>query len=216
MYNQKPVPSEVYSESWHQNNSFWIFGDSLEAKRKTEGKAPELIVKTFSKPFKKLNVLDAGCDKGYLMYLLKEQGANVTGVDYSSYSIKNSVCPGDVLLGEITKIPFKDNSFDLVIAREVFEHLTVEQADKAFEELIRVTDKYIYLTIWLNFDPNAKDDEVLTDFERDETHITFSTRKFWQNRFDKYIEKGIIKERKDMEETLDWLKKGRVWCFEKL
>lgn len=213
---QVPIPPEFYSEEWHRNNPFWIFGDSLEAKRKTEGDAPKLLVKTFSEPFKKLNVLDAGCDKGYLIYLLKELGADVTGIDYNNYAIKNSVCPADVMLGDMTKLKFKDNSFDLVISRENFEHLTVNQCEQAFPELIRVTKKWIYMTIWLTFDPAAKDDEVYDDFKNDLSHITVCTRKFWENKFKPYIDNAIIRERKDLEEVLDWRRKGRVWVWEKL
>lgn len=213
---QQPIPPSFYGEEWHKTNKFWIYGDNEAGKRKTEGDAPRLIINTFSQPFKQLSILDSGGGRGWLSLFLKELGGDVTCLDYSDWSVKNTVVPGHSVLGDMTKMSFKDNSFDLVISRENFEHLTIEQADLAFPELIRVTKKWIYMTIWLNFDPNAKDDEILTDLDNDPSHITFCTRKFWENRFQKYIDMGLIREDKEKEAILDWRKKGRVFVFEKL
>ncbi len=214
--SQQPIPPSFYNEEWHKNNKFWIYGDNEAGKRKTEGDAPKLIMRTFTEPFQQLKVLDAGSGRGWLGLFLKELGANITCLDYSSWSVRHSVVPADAILGDMTEMKFKDNSFDLVISRENFEHLTVEQAEKAFSELVRVTKRWIYMTIWLNFDPNAKDDEVLTDLENDPSHITFCTRKFWEKKFQPYIDAGIIKEDKAKEAILDWRGKGRVFVFEKI
>ncbi len=210
---QKPVPSDFYNKSWHDNNPFWIYGSDEKGKRRSEGIAPFLLMDTFDLWDKK--VLDVGAGKGWLVKFLREFGADVLGLDYSSYSVENSV--SNVILGDMTDLSrFEDNSFDMVISRENAEHLTIEQAEKAFSEIFRVTKKWVYITIWLTKDPEAKDDEVYTDLENDESHITVCTRKFWENKFQKFVDSGIIKERKDMEDILDWKKKGRVWVWEKL
>lgn len=213
---QVPIPPEFYNEEWSRTNKFWIYGDNEAGKRKTEGDAPKLIMKTFSEPFQQLKVLDAGSGRGWLGLFLKELGADITCLDYSPWSVQHSVVPGNALLGDMTDMKFKDNSFDLVISRENMEHLTIEQAERAFSELIRVTKKYIYMTIWLTFEPDASDDEIYTDFLNDKSHITVCTRKFWENKFQPYIDNAIIRERKDLEEVLDWRRKGRVWVWEKL
>lgn len=211
---QKPVSQDTYNESWAKNNPFWIYGHDEKAKRRSEGIAPYLLMEHFNLWDNK-KVLDAGCGYGYLAKFLSEFGADVVGVDYSDYFIKNKVC-NNVVQCDMTKLPFKDNEFELVISRENFEHLTVEQADRAFEEMVRVTNKWIYMTIWINHDPNASDEEVLTDLEKDPTHITFCTRNFWLNRFRSYIDNGIILRREDLETTMDWKNKKRCFVFEKI
>ena len=47
--------------------------------------------------------------------------------------------------GDIYKLPYKSNSFDLVVCTEVLEHL--ENPKKALRELIRVSGKYILLSV---------------------------------------------------------------------
>ena len=47
--------------------------------------------------------------------------------------------------GTIYALPYKDNSFDLIICSEVLEHL--EHPDKALEELQRVSKKYVALSV---------------------------------------------------------------------
>lgn len=214
MKNQKPVDQSVYNETWANENKFWIFGHTEKAKRRSEGIAPYLLMETFDLWDSK-KVLDAGAAYGYLCKFLHEFGASVIGLDYSDYFLKNSVY-NTMIKGDMTNLPFKDNEFDLVISRENFEHLTIEQADKAFAELVRTTNKWIYMTIWINHDPNASDEEVLSDTDSDPTHISFCTKNFWLKRFNQYVKDGIILRREDKEKILDWKHKGRCFVYEKL
>lgn len=214
MYNQEPVPQEKYDELWWSGKRtvFWVEGVDEHGKRKTEGAAPALTLEAFGW---KSKILDVGCGVGWLCRFLQELDADVTGLDYSDYAIQHSVAR-NTTKGDMTKLPYDDNSFDLIISRENFEHLTVEQADAAFKEMIRVSKKWLYLTIWINTDPNASDTEVLTDLERDPTHITYCTKQFWINRFEEYIKDGIIIRREDKEKFMDWKNKGRCFVFEKV
>lgn len=210
---QKEIPSEFYNESWYKNNPFWIYGSDEKGKRRSEGVAPFLLMDTFDLWDK--TILDVGAGVGWLVKFLREYGAHAIGLDYSQYSVDNSVT--GVQLGDMTDLSrYKDNSFDLVVSRENFEHLTLEQSAKAFEEMVRVSKRWLYLTIWLEKKPEAKDDEIYEDFKNDESHITVCTRKFWENKFQHYIDMGILEEDKSKEEILDWRKKGRVWVFKKL
>lgn len=211
---QKSIPSSFYGEAWAKNNPFWVYGDNEEGKRRSEGIAPFLTMDTFDAWNK--TVLDTGCGRGWLVKFLKEFGANVIGLDYSQYSVDNKVSDR-VMYGDMTDLSqFPDNTFHLVISRENLEHLTVEQADKAFAEIVRVSKKWIYLTIWLTFDPEAKDDQIYDDFEHDKSHITVCTRNFWLNRFNKYESDGIIVRDKDKEATMDWRGKGRCFVYRKV
>lgn len=49
--------------------------------------------------------------------------------------------------GNLLKIPFAKNSFDMVISVDVLEHLPAEKRPKALEEIFRVAAKKIFLAI---------------------------------------------------------------------
>lgn len=210
---QKPIDQSQYDAKWWNTNPFWIFGVDERAKRRSEGCAPYLTLETFEAWDKQ--ILDVGAGRGWLCKFLSEYGANVIGLDFSDYAIQNKVYDR-ITQGDMTKLPFEDKSFDLVISRENFEHLTVEQADEAFKEMLRVSRKWIYMTIWINHDKSASDEVVLEDTVKDPTHITFCTKKFWTNRFQQYIDSGKIVRREDKEAILDWRQKGRCFVYEKI
>ena len=88
------------------------------------------------------SILDIGCANGYLMGLIK----NLPNVDIiKGIDSDNKFVDGKkVLKGDITKIPFKDRMFDLVIAKDVIEH--APDNIKAIKELIRVSKKYIFIS----------------------------------------------------------------------
>jgi SAM-dependent methyltransferase len=70
-------------------------------------------------------ILDVGCGPG--VQFLKHVASNeVHGVDISQYALeeaaKNGLIPHQVTLGD-EPLPFGDNSFDIVIATDIFEHL---------------------------------------------------------------------------------------------
>ena len=65
-------------------------------------------------------ILDIGCGKGYLLYdfLKVIPNAQVFGIDISEYAIKNAkdeVKPF-IQVGNATKLPWDDNTFDLVVS----------------------------------------------------------------------------------------------------
>jgi len=53
----------------------------------------------------------------------------------------------NVVHGCATKLPFADNSFDLVCSADVFEHLRPEDAGKACSEACRVAKRFVFLKI---------------------------------------------------------------------
>jgi SAM-dependent methyltransferase len=66
------------------------------------------------------SVLDVGCAKGFLLHDLKIAlpGIKVKGIDVSDYAIMNSIdtVKTDLLVASADKLPFADNSFDLVLS----------------------------------------------------------------------------------------------------
>jgi len=81
-------------------------------------------------------VLDAGAREGYYSRLLTERFAAVTAMDL------NPLDPARMngvrcVQGDLTRLPFTDESFDVVFCSEVLEH--IPGVEKACSEIIRVT-----------------------------------------------------------------------------
>lgn len=94
-----------------------------------------LIKKHF--PAGRPKILDLGCGTGILMTEL-ERYADVTGVDFSEQAVNFSRERGlrNVSLGDATKISFAGESFDIVLALDVLEH--IKDDSKAISEIRRV------------------------------------------------------------------------------
>jgi len=98
------------------------------------------------------SVLDIGCGDGHLCHLFRERGIrNVAGVDISKTRV--AICASqyqecEFKQGSAYDIPYKDNSFDLVTAIEVIEHL--EEPLKALKDIKRVSKKYIMFQVPYN------------------------------------------------------------------
>lgn len=96
------------------------------------------------------SVLDVGCGEGFTLNKLSENkiGKRLEGIDFqkSAIEIGRKLHPHLKLeTGTIYDLSFKDNSFDLVMATEVLEHL--EDPRKGLKELIRVSKKYLLLSV---------------------------------------------------------------------
>jgi len=92
------------------------------------------------------NVLDVGCwEKDLQKYL--PVNVNYTGIDIAGdYDIQVDLEKGE--------IPFADNKFDCVVCTDVLEHL--DSLHKVFSELVRVTDKYVIVSLPNNWVPLKK------------------------------------------------------------
>jgi 2-polyprenyl-6-hydroxyphenyl methylase/3-demethylubiquinone-9 3-methyltransferase len=69
-----------------------------------------------------LRILDLGCGKGRFARALEDLGARVVGTDLSSAMLAEAVGL-DHVRAAARRLPFRDGSFDAVIAVEVFEHI---------------------------------------------------------------------------------------------
>ena len=105
---------------------------------------------SLAKPLKAESILDAGCGEGFTMEKLLKSGVGkkIEGVEYS----KEAILLGEKLFpnlifkkGSAYELPYKDNSFDLVICTEVLEHL--EEPTKALREMLRVSKKYLIISV---------------------------------------------------------------------
>jgi len=94
-----------------------------------------------------LRVLEIGCGAGTLMLRLREAipDIDIIGLDISTYAVKITKAHGfNAEVAKVPPIPFKDNSFDLVIAEELIEH--IDEDDELLKEMIRVGKECIIST----------------------------------------------------------------------
>ncbi len=88
-------------------------------------------------------VLDAGCGTGYFTRVLQRAGANVWGADNDLQRVLKACevarqlsLPSSYLCADISCLPFRDSSFDLVIMVTVLEFLS--DRDAVLAEVCRV------------------------------------------------------------------------------
>ena len=208
---QKPTASGHYDSNYF-TGEWRAAGNnySLETRREIEAKNPQLIKDVFQPA----RVLDLGCGPGALMHLLWELGVDVEGIDFaeSSLDLATPEVRDHIVIGDVADPTLKPaDAFDLVICREVLEHLTVLQVKRAVANMARMTSKFIYVTT--RFHPNPAD---LLDFntrdDLDPTHITLLNKDMLRLMF---VLEGC-RSRPDLEAKMDWGNKGRVLVLEKL
>jgi 2-polyprenyl-3-methyl-5-hydroxy-6-metoxy-1,4-benzoquinol methylase len=95
-------------------------------------------------------VLDAGCGEGFILSELKKNniGNHREGIEYSQEAIDigKEIFPSLVFRqGDIYGLPYRDNSFDIVICTEVLEHL--ENPGEALDEIVRVSKRYCLFSV---------------------------------------------------------------------
>lgn len=103
-----------------------------------------------AKPLKAKAVLDVGCGEGFTLARLRDEkiGKILEGVDVVKEALRVSkkLHPDiSCKTGNIYRLKYKDNSFDIVICTEVLEHL--QNPLHAFRELLRVSKKYILVSV---------------------------------------------------------------------
>ena len=79
-------------------------------------------------------ILDAGCGTGECINIAKEYGKDVIGIDVSRYAAKRT----RQILSNVVNMPFKDETFDGIVAFEVIEHLVFSNAICFLKECYRV------------------------------------------------------------------------------
>lgn len=104
-----------------------------------------------------VNILDVGCGDGSLMEYVNFDGKyKVTGVDLYKPYIKSAKEKGvyeRVLLGDIRKIKFPKDSFDVVMSSQVIEHLEKKEALKLIKEMFKISRKKIIVGTTNGFFP---------------------------------------------------------------
>lgn len=177
---------------------------SWSARVKAEGSHPDLIAQQFRPTF----ALDVGCGPGHLVRMLCERGVPCVGVDVQP------IPPALYLDIAATEMPAmigeRESRPDLVICREVLEHLTMRQLMRAVRNVCTLTSRYLYITTRFAKAP-AHLFSVDTRDELDPTHITMVNQVLLRA----LIVLHGLRRRTDHESALDWQHKGRCLVYEK-
>ena len=110
----------------------------------------EQIAKHYQLP-EDARILDVGCGKGFLLYEFTQvlPNASVAGIDISQYGIDNAKEEVRPFLqqGNASKLPFDDDSFDLVVSFMTFHNLHNYELWDALREIERVGRRAKYVTV---------------------------------------------------------------------
>jgi SAM-dependent methyltransferase len=137
----------------NDQNALYAEVDAVSRNRKTD--LAESNIKYILRSIRDgQSILDAGCGKGYLLNRIKQvfPEAQLHGLD-----LENHLGYAGILFtpGTVTRLPFPDNHFDVVICTHTIEHII--SLDQAIGELIRITrgkliivtpcQRYFYYTL---------------------------------------------------------------------
>lgn len=185
---------------------------SFEARKAIEGIHPQLIRDVFQPR----RVTDVGCGfPPILLDLLRELHVDGIGLDTRAPTgLVHARVSWFNLGSSYVGIDFWELGSwesDLVICREVLEHLTVLQIRQAVTNLCKLSTQFIYVTTRFAKAPQSLLD-VDTSDDLDPTHMTMLHQDFLRVLF---VLEGF-KRRADLEERLDWQHKGRVLVYERV
>jgi len=97
------------------------------------------------------NVLDVGCGPGYSLLKFIISGKEGMGVEVCKHLYNTALRAFDVnevvMPARIQNLPFDADTYDLVYCTDVLEHIPEPDIDVSIKELVRVSRKYIYVSI---------------------------------------------------------------------
>lgn len=95
--------------------------------------------------------LDLGCGVGRWGYLLKMDRRQIIGMDIHKPYLLQAKAHEDVVLGDAAYLPFKEKTFNVVVAVELIEHLHKDKGWLMLKEIKRVGKKVVLTTpkTWL-------------------------------------------------------------------
>jgi SAM-dependent methyltransferase len=135
-------------------------------------------------------VIDVGCGTGGLLQVIEQANPNLITYGIELETPPSFLSEGTFLHGNLLNLPFKDNSFDLVLCSHVIEHLL--DPFSAIQELRRIcrTHGHIYIET-----PSHRSllMPIGVNFWDDPTHVRPYTRHSLRKLFE-LNEIGIVKD----------------------
>ena len=122
--NPQETPSRIHKNYAAMTDDFYV---CEEAGRR---QSADYILKYLKKINKKGKILDVGCATGFLLDQARKQGFEVYGVELSAWAVdyaKNKLQLPNVTQGSLEDAGYPANHFDVVVLKDVIEHLTDPQ-----------------------------------------------------------------------------------------
>jgi ubiquinone/menaquinone biosynthesis C-methylase UbiE len=154
---------EVWNpEAWKQRQ-----GDQVRARLAAEWLPAEVN-----------SVLDVGCGNGVFTNLIEPNRCKV-GLDLSRIALGHINTPA--LQADASILPFVDSSFNASLCMEMLEHLPLPVYQSALNELVRVSRKYILITVPYN--EKLRYGSVVCPVCLYEFHPYHHVRQYWMDDF---------------------------------
>jgi len=121
------------------------------------------------------SVLDFGCAKGFLVHALTLLGKEAVGVDISEYALQNCLPQVKDQLFLLDKsLSEMGLKTDLLIAKDVLEHIPEEDIDETLSEFYKVCNQALLVI------PLGDNDAFrIKEYEIDKTHVTRKDEEWW-------------------------------------
>lgn len=171
---------DYYYEYYNLERSHWWF--------RVREKIIEDTIKKYVAPSPGFKILNIGAATGRSSEMLSRFG-DVTSIEYDKdcCDFASKMTGLNIIHGSILALPFPENSFELVCAFDVIEH--IEDDDKGVSEMKRVskTNGYIFVTVpafeqlWSHHDVvnhhfrRYKMDQVISRFKRSKGFFVFKS-----------------------------------------
>lgn len=187
-------------DNWAKSYDISVKRDkgSLKIYRKYEEVLDKVYKAAIAKIDKSSRILDIGVGTGNLSKKFLESGyTNIIGLDQSREMLnvaKNKLPELKLRLGEFLKIPFDNNSFDMVVSTYAFHHLNDEEKVEAVKEILRVLKENGKIVIGdLMFKSEEDKEEIYKNLSREQIEMIedeyFSDIEFLKKEFSKYNKK---------------------------
>lgn len=120
------------------------------------------------------NVLDYGCAKGFMVYAMRLLGKEAYGVDISDYAVNNGHPKVKDYLSVINSTDDIKGGWDLIIAKDVLEHIEKEHLPKVLADF-RARAKQILVAVPLGDGRRYR----IREYEMDVTHVVREPEEYW-------------------------------------
>jgi SAM-dependent methyltransferase len=99
--------------------------------------------------------VDLGCGSGRALLWNRELGATLVGIDIAPFFSKDARSEMDLMLGDLRKLPFADNTFDKAWSLDVLEHLSPDALQGMLAEANRILKPGGALFVYTHVRKNA-------------------------------------------------------------
>ena len=112
-------------------------------------------------------------------------------MDISEYAISsaNKEIQPFLVKGDIKKLPYEDNAFDLIVSFDVMEHIQRAEIKAVAQESIRVAKKFVLHKIY-----TTENMWIEITQPKDFSHISVQSQAFWYNIFRSLENVSVVKK----------------------